>query len=140
MVEQLLRLKAECTAADATGCTPLHAAATGGHSAIVARLLAVGAAPAASDPAGRTPLHWAAKNGHAVTVGVLADALQSANADWHLQVWLTKMEIIIRGVLPMLHLSARCTLVLISPSPQHCQAFCYLKLQQMLSTSKHPSE
>ena len=68
------------------GQTPLHAAAAGGHVAIVVRLLAAGADPAPRDPAGRTPLHLAAKLGHAAVVGVLADALQTANADWHLQV------------------------------------------------------
>ena len=85
-VEHLLQLQADCRAADVAGRTPLHAAAAGGHAGISARLLAAEAPPAAVDRGGRTPLHWAALNGHGSTVGVLADAMQAADSDWHAQV------------------------------------------------------
>ena len=128
MVEQLLRLKADCKAADVAGCTPLHVAASGGHSAIAARLLAVGAAPSASDPAGRTPLHWAAKNGHAATVGVLADALQSANGDWHLQVGQARIYSMMSGVQTAFDALSRmtnnCAYLCITPAlPKHLRIY-----------------
>ena len=54
-----------------TGFAPLHAAARGGHDAIVLSLLRHGADLSIEDLEGWTSLHFAAKAGHATTCGTL---------------------------------------------------------------------
>jgi len=55
----------------ATGATPLHAAARGGHAACVAALVTAGADTGARDMEEETPLHAASRGGHAACVAVL---------------------------------------------------------------------
>lgn len=50
---------------DASGTTPLHAAARAGHARAVLLLLNAGASPDATDDAGRTPLDLATERGEA---------------------------------------------------------------------------
>ncbi|HOF88033.1 MAG TPA: ankyrin repeat domain-containing protein [Armatimonadota bacterium] len=66
MVEALLAYHASPNRPDNLGRTPLHAAATGGHVPVIARLVLAGAAVNARDSVfGMTPLHCAARHGHA---------------------------------------------------------------------------
>lgn len=51
--------------------TPLHAAATEGHTETCALLMEHGANVAAKDSGGYTPLYWAALKGHAETADLL---------------------------------------------------------------------
>ena len=68
---------ADVNRANASGVTPLHWAAIGGHAAIAATLLAAGASVDAKDEDDETPLRWAAGADY-VTVVVL---LLAAGAD-----------------------------------------------------------
>ena len=54
--------------------TPLHSAASGGHSAIVKLLLEHGADPNAAQDGGFTPLHSAAQNDDRESVEALLEA------------------------------------------------------------------
>ena len=61
------------------GGLPLHAAAHGGHAAVVQLLVdAAPAAAMAADVAGSVPLHWAAERGHAAVVQLLLNAAPAA--------------------------------------------------------------
>ena len=62
---------ADVNRANASGFTPLHWAAIGGHAAIAATLLAAGASVDAKDEDDETPLHFAARNGRASVVATL---------------------------------------------------------------------
>ncbi len=66
-------------AAGSWGRTPLHWAASGGHTRLVARLLELGADPNARDRFGCTPLHLAAELARADALSLLLDA----GADLH---------------------------------------------------------
>lgn len=61
-------------AMNAMAVQPLHAAAAGGHSAIVELLLAAGAGPNAAQQEGFRPLHSAAQNGDRASVRLLLQA------------------------------------------------------------------
>ncbi len=77
VVQALLRRKADPSAADLQGTTPLLAALAGGHRRCAELLLAAGAA-ARGRVGGRSAVHWAAHHGMA---GVLRTLLQSSGAE-----------------------------------------------------------
>ena len=58
---------------DATGGTPLHSAAAGGHMDAMQRLLVYGARPNIADGCGATPLHYAAMAGEQEAVALLLE-------------------------------------------------------------------
>lgn len=69
--ESELRLKQVIDAANGTGRTPLHYAASKGHAEASSLLLRHGADANVQDTLGQTPLHRAASAGHASVVSVL---------------------------------------------------------------------
>ena len=71
---------ADVNRANASGATPLHWAAIGGHAAIAATLLAAGASVDAKDEDDETPLHFAARNGRASVVATLLARGADVNA------------------------------------------------------------
>ena len=61
------------------GSTPLHEAASEGHTDVVIALIAAGADVNAQNERGYTPLHWAADRGHTETVRALIDSGADVN-------------------------------------------------------------
>ena len=64
----IVLLKHDVNSKDGYGNTPLHWAASSGHTNIVEHLLSKGAEVNSKAGDGRTPLHWAALHGHRKTV------------------------------------------------------------------------
>ena len=65
--------RAQLTAADENGATPLHLAAAGGHLELARWLLESGAPPDATDSGGNTPLQGATLAGHLEVARLLLD-------------------------------------------------------------------
>ena len=70
-VRKLVELGADVNVSNDKGWTPMHAAATRGHTCTVIRLAALGAHVRAQDYHGRCPLHMAARWGWSSTVEAL---------------------------------------------------------------------
>lgn len=67
----LLEAKADVTAKNSAGCTPLHLAANSGQHSIVQWLLTKEADPNEANKAGDLPLHTAARGGFKLVVAAL---------------------------------------------------------------------
>ena len=71
----LTSMHAEPNSQNTTGYAPLHAAARGGHDAVVSLMLEQGADLSIEDENGWTSLHFAAKEGHVSTCSMLCQHL-----------------------------------------------------------------
>ncbi|KAG1665613.1 hypothetical protein FOA52_003260 [Chlamydomonas sp. UWO 241] len=94
-VQELVRHGGAAGRPDKKGCTPLHYAASHGHTAVAEFLSTKGVDMDCEDPCGRTALHYAAAGGHSSTVSLLASK----------SVWLDSYDA--QDDTP-LHLAARC--------------------------------
>ena len=77
----LTSMHAEPDSQNTTGYAPLHAAARGGHDAVVSLMLEQGADLSIEDENGWTSLHFAAKEGHVSTCSMMRLMTKSCHSE-----------------------------------------------------------